>query len=447
MVTGRDFTHAGEGTPAAAWREHPSWRTLRQVDLTGVDRVVVVAAHPDDESLGTGGLLATAARAGLATALVHATDGEGSHPGSTTVPPDDLASRRRQEARAAAQALGVQEPRRLGAPDGHLRDHEDELVLMLVDLLGDARHTVVVAPWREDGHPDHEAAGRAAAVAARRTGAQLWEFPVWFWHWGAPNHAPWDRISRFDLDDEARAAKSAAIAAHASQVQPLSDLPGDEVLLGPDLLAHFAGGSEHFLVSDPDLLPDDTLDRLHAQEEEPWGAESRWFERRKRELVLATLPRARFASALEVGCSTGVLAETLAERCDRLLAIDRSPAALEVARRRLASSPGAAVAELDLHREWPERRFDLVVVSEVGYFLSPAALDRLVLRLADSLTSDGVVVLCHWRHPIEGWVMGAEEVHAGFERDELPPLQATYRDRDVEIRVLAGDDSWPDPSL
>jgi SAM-dependent methyltransferase len=105
------------------------------------------------------------------------------------------------------------------------------------------------------------------------------------------------------------------------------------------------------------------------------------------------------------------------------------------------------VAELDVPRQWPAgRSFDLVVVSEVGYFLSPAALDRLVERIEDSLRDDGVVVLCHWRHPVEGWVMDAEAVHRGFAVDGLPPLQATYRDRDVELRMLARDEEWPDPA-
>jgi hypothetical protein len=96
---------------------------------------------------------------------------------------------------------------------------------------------------------------------------------------------------------------------------------------------------------------------------------------------------------------------------------------------------------MDIPTTWPEGAFELVVVSEVGYFLSPAAADELAARTAASLTPDGVVVLCHWRHPVEGWVMDAADVHRRFERDDLPPVQARYADRDVELRVHAA--SWP----
>jgi hypothetical protein len=84
------------------------------------------------------------------------------------------------------------------------------------------------------------------------------------------------------------------------------------------------------------------------------------------------------------------------------------------------------------------------VVSEVGYFLSPQALDTLVDRISMALTPDGVVALCHWRHPVEGWVSDADDVHRRFLEGSLPPLQAEYRDRDVELRVHA--EHWPDPT-
>ena len=79
--------------------------------------------------------------------------------------------------------------------------------------------------------------------------------------------------------------------------------------------------------------------------------------------------------------------------------------------------------------------------SVTGRAVDPAALDRLVTRVAETLTPDGVLVLCHWRHRVDGWVMDAERVHAAFEDRRMPPLQATYRDRDVELRVHSA--AWP----
>ena len=130
-----------------------------------------------------------------------------------------------------------------------------------MEVVRDGRGTVIVAPWRRDGHPDHEAAGRAAAVAARRTGADLWEYPVWFWHWGKPDDAPWSTLHPFVLDEHAFAAKRDAVNAHASQVAPLSDLEGDEALLPPELLEHFKAGLEYFLQTASADCPDDSLDQ------------------------------------------------------------------------------------------------------------------------------------------------------------------------------------------
>ena len=188
------------------------------------------------------------------------------------------------------------------------------------------------------------------------------------------------------------------------------------------------------------------LDRLHHESPDPWGVDTRFYERRKRDLVLAALPRPRFERALEVGCSTGALAEALQPRAGRVVAVDRSPAALAAARARLAGLESVTVTGLDVPHQWPEDvSFDLVVVSEMGYFLSPREVELLVDRVAAALDPEGVVVLCHWLHPVQGWVLDAARVHEAFEDPRLPPLAATYRDRDVEIRVHAADSAWPDP--
>ncbi len=442
----RGFTSLGPGTPAVVWRRHPEWGSAEPLTLDGYARLVVLAAHPDDETLGAGGLVATAVGAGTEVLIVCATDGEQSHPDSPTLTPTELGPLRAEEGRAAAATLGVSDLRRLELPDGGVADHEDLLATRLVDLVGDGRRTVIVAPWRRDGHPDHEAAGRAAAVAARRTGADLWEYPVWFWHWGSPDEAPWPSLHPFHLEAEALRAKASAVQAHTSQVRPLSALEGDETLLGPELLAHFADSPEHFLRTPSAECPDDSLDRLHRNESDPWGTESRWYEQRKRDLVLAMLPRPMFDRVLELGCSTGALAEALTARARKVTAVDRSSAALAAARRRFEDDDRVQVTELDVPHQWqPDATFDLCVVSEMGYFLSPADLDLLVDRVVGSLEPEGVVVLCHWRHRVEGWVLDAEQVHAAFEDKRIPPLSATYSDRDFEIRVHARDDGWPDP--
>lgn len=440
------FTHDQDGTPASAWRADPRWTGLlddADDPLAGVDRVVVLAAHPDDETLGAGGLLATAHARGLDVAVVVATAGEASHPRSPTHTAERLAARRTQESHAAVTALAPGcVPLLLGLPDGGVADREDAVTTAVVDLVGDGRRTLVVAPWRRDGHPDHEAVGRAGAAAAVRCGADLLEYAVWFWHWASPDDAPWQRFTALRLDPAAVTAKAVAVRAHRTQVEPLSDRPGDEVLLGPDLLAHSAGDVE-VLVREP--ATDLALDRVHAAADDPWGVDRRWYEQRKRALLLALLPHRRYASALEVGCSTGATTLALATRCDHLTALDPSPHALALARTRLDADPAGAGVRLlagAVPDDQPPGPWDLVVLSEVGYFLSPAALEGLVARVTADLASGGVVVLAHWRHPVEGWPLDGADVHAAF--TAALPVAASYADRDVALLVL-GDDVLPDP--
>ena len=165
------------------------------------------------------------------------------------------------EARHAAEVLGADRVLRLELEDGAVDSAQESLTTQLVEAVGDGRGTVIVAPWRRDGHPDHEAAGHAAAAAARRTGADLWEYPVWFWHWGSPDEAPWPSLHPWVLDEELLGIKGRAIRAHASQVAPLSALEGDETLLTEEMLAHFEDGPEHYLRTPSAECPDDSLDR------------------------------------------------------------------------------------------------------------------------------------------------------------------------------------------
>lgn len=439
------FTHDTRGTQAKEWHSDPRWQAITPLDpwADEPDRLVVLAAHPDDESLGAGGLMAEAARRGLRVDLLLLTDGEASHPHSPTHPRELLARRRRTEGEAAARALGVTgDVVRLGLPDGDVSAHHASVVRRVVAVLGDARRTLLVAPWRGDGHPDHEAAGRMAAAVAVRTGARLLEYPVWFWHWSTPGSAPWDLFGVTSLDQESRTRKDQAIAAHVTQVQRLSELPGDEVLLGEDLLEHFTGEVEVF-VSQP--ATDPALDELHRRDADPWGAQVRWYEQRKRDLTLATLPSPTYRRGLEIGCSRGVLSRALAGRCERLLAVDASPQAAHLAREALADLPHVQVRGLQVPEEWPEGTFDLVVVSEVAYFLSPVALERLVERIRVSLSAEGTVVLAHWRHPVEGWPLDGPRAHALVRAAGLRPELGSYTDRDVEIVVLGAESTWPDP--
>jgi LmbE family N-acetylglucosaminyl deacetylase/SAM-dependent methyltransferase len=442
------FTHDSPGTPAAAWSTAAQRATLPPLELSSYPRAVIVAAHPDDESLGAGGLIAEAVARGMRLTVVLATAGERSHPGSPTHGPAELAARRMREAR---QALALLAPDAdlifVGIGDGSVSEEQDRLATALVDLIGEEGDgTLLVAPWRRDGHPDHEAAGRAAAAAARRTDAHLVEYPIWWWHWSRPTETPWAAFRRLSLSESSRHRRELAIAAHASQVEPLSDAPGDEVLLTAAMLEHFSGPESLYVV---EPATDDRLDRLHRDDPDPWGVDRRWYEERKRELVMAMLPQRGLGSVLDVGCSTGALTARLAERADRVTALDASPAAVAAARRRLGALIAGGEVRVEVAeapRAWPSGRYDVAVVSEVGYFLSPGDLRRLALRLEESLGAQGTLVLCHWRHPISGWPLDGPRVHQLLRQWWPQPVQGRYADRDAEILVLAPESAWPEPT-
>jgi LmbE family N-acetylglucosaminyl deacetylase len=210
--------------------------------LAGVTSAVVVAAHPDDEVLGAGGLISVLAASGARLRLVAVTDGERSHRGST--PPAVLARRRTAETAAALSALGARaaEVIRLRLPDSALAAREDELTAALAPLV--AGYDLCLAPWDRDMHPDHEAAGRAARRAGPGT---LYHYPVWMWHWASPAdpRVPWDLALRVPLPPRAASRKRAAITCFRSQTEDRGHGLGP--VLSPGMIAHFTRTMEVLL--------------------------------------------------------------------------------------------------------------------------------------------------------------------------------------------------------
>ncbi|KAD3456018.1 methyltransferase domain-containing protein [Arthrobacter yangruifuii] len=399
-------------------------------------RLVVLAAHPDDESLGAGGLIASLAAAGTAVDVVVATAGEASHPDSPTHTPQTLTVLRETELRTAVGRLAPNaRVHLLGLPDGQLAAHRAELDAFLAGVVGtDTDGLWLAAPWRGDGHTDHDAAGAAAARLAAKARVPLLEYPIWLWHWGTAADLPED-MHTLALPQGAPAAKAAAMGAHRSQVAPLSDRPGDEALLAPEVLAHFARPFETFKVTVP-RTGKQVFEDLYAASPDPWNFGDSFYERRKRDLTLALLPRERFGRVFEPGCSIGVLTAELARRAESVTAMDISARALELARQRIGADQRIRLRQGSIPEDWPDGSFDLVVLSEIGYFLSREQLRGTVLRAAEALDSDGVLLLCHWRHPIRDWPMDGDEVHEVFRSDSGLELLAEHCEADFRIDVL-----------
>jgi LmbE family N-acetylglucosaminyl deacetylase len=233
------------GTSERTWAAWPWLSTLPASGLAvlaGVSSAVIVAAHPDDEVLGAGGLISVLAASRARLRLVAVTDGERSHLGHAS--PDVLARRRTAETAAALRALGARatEVVRLRLPDSGLAARENELTAALAPLI--TGFDLCLAPWKHDAHPDHEAAGRAAC---RASPGQLYYYPVWMWHWAVPAdpRVPWNRALRIPLPPRAAARKRAAIGCFASQLQDRGHGLGP--VLSAGMIAHFTRPMEVLL--------------------------------------------------------------------------------------------------------------------------------------------------------------------------------------------------------
>jgi LmbE family N-acetylglucosaminyl deacetylase len=205
---------ADSGTDPSAWadvvRAMEPWVCVTELGA----RLVVVSPHPDDETLGVGGLIAEAARLRVPVVVLSVTDGE-----AAATSKERLGSRRQREMRNALSYL-VQGSSlrtvRCGLPDGGVAGR----VSVLDEILAaEIRPTdLVLAPLPYDGHSDHDAVGATTRRVARQIGARWGFYPVWAWHWHDPDRSPIATNGRrVDLSTEASLAKERALACFPSQ--------------------------------------------------------------------------------------------------------------------------------------------------------------------------------------------------------------------------------------
>ena len=421
MVT---FDATKPGTPAATWQTAIAERTLPALQLDA-DRIVVIAAHPDDETLGAGGLIAAASHLGIPIEVVVVTDGGASHPDSPTHRPEQLVDVRAAEVRAAVAVLAPHATvTLLGYPDGQTTQFRSQISADLARFVKGDR-TLVVAPWRGDGHRDHRVVGEIAASLSPR----LVEYPIWMWHWATADEVPWADAVGLSIDAD---LKSRALDCHLSQVAPLGEAPGDEAMLTPAFLENFRTEQELFIVTT--RLSAAYFDDLYARHDDPWGFETRWYEQRKRAITLASLPAERYERVLEIGCSTGLTTAELASLSDTLLAVDISDAAVARARERVPT--GVDLQTLDVTTDFPAGEFDLILLSEVGYYFSEAVLDDLLDAIEAGLGANGTLLACHWRHPVDGYLLSGDAVHEQIGRRDLVRI-ARHEEEDFVLEVFA----------
>jgi len=222
--------------------------------VTNTKPLLVLAPHPDDESLGCGGLIAACCAAGHDVYVLVVTDGAASHTGSARYPPSHLATLRQSETAAAMAALGLPRERLefLGLPDGRaplhgrkFREAADRIAAFAISFgIGS-----ICTTWMHDPHRDHRAAHLLGRAAARKVGTWLFSYPIWGWRLAPSTWLPDAPVLgvRLDIADHV-AAKREAIFCHASQTSGLIGDDPNGFRLDPAFISLFLRPFEVFVL-------------------------------------------------------------------------------------------------------------------------------------------------------------------------------------------------------
>ena len=160
----------------------------------------------------------------------------------------------------------------------------------------------------------------------------------------------------------------------------------------------------------PVTMPAGYFDAMYQAAADPWGFEDRWYEQRKYAISMALLPAARYRRALEPGCSIGVLTRMLAAlRRGAVLYI--AAAAVQAAARRTEDLTHVRVEQRDVLGRWPDGRFDLIVFSEILYYLGNQDLEQALKHAVSALEPEGTLLAVHWRHPVADYPRSGDDVH------------------------------------
>ncbi len=164
----------------------------------------------------------------------------------------------------------------------------------------------------------------------------------------------------------------------------------------------------------PHSLPPSYFDKLYAEDPDPWKFETSEYEANKYADTIAALPKSRYRSAFEIGGSIGVLTEKLAEKCDSLLSIDVSQLAQDRAIARCQHLPHVEFDLIRVPEQYPNRPFDLILVSEVGYYWGLEDMKKTQQLMMNSLEPGGHLLLVHWTLYAKDYPLSGDEVHEAF---------------------------------
>ncbi|TAG91103.1 MAG: methyltransferase domain-containing protein [Oscillatoriales cyanobacterium] len=169
--------------------------------------------------------------------------------------------------------------------------------------------------------------------------------------------------------------------------------------------------------SEPESVPSIFFDEIYRDNSDPWGYTSSFYETSKFRTTLRSLPKVQFKNAFEIGCAIGVLTHKLAKKCDKLLSVDYSEVGLEEARKRCGNLPQVRFEQMQIPQQFPTEKFDLILFSEVAYYLTMADFLTTKQKIIDQLLPGGYLLMVHFRPSVEGFVLNGDIVHDTFIQD------------------------------
>jgi predicted TPR repeat methyltransferase len=184
-------------------------------------------------------------------------------------------------------------------------------------------------------------------------------------------------------------------------------------------------------------LPTKYFDDIYDKHDDPWFFQTSEYEKGKFQATVDALTKPGYDNAFEIGCSIGVLTEKLAPRCKRLLSVDVSSSPIENARIRLSGYPQVRFQRMIVPNEFPGEMFDLVVMSEVGYYFSMADLLVTQHLITDHLLAGGQLLMVHWTPIVDDYPLTGDEVHEVFLKIAVEggPLKVLFDKREEKYRI------------
>ncbi|WP_316796975.1 bifunctional PIG-L family deacetylase/class I SAM-dependent methyltransferase [Pedobacter agri] len=419
-------------------------------ELNFINNCLILIPHPDDESLACAGFIAKLVKKGVQFKIILTTDGSRSHPNSKKFPAEKLTDLRKKELKQVIALLGLETDVLIcydsidSAMPARGEPGFDELVAILANDLKSFKPDLILVPYELDPHRDHRATWQLLMSALEKgtiTRPIIWEYPVWLYENAAKSDLPHLKPNELRFVDVSsyNKLKQSCIEAHVSQTTKMIDDDPNGFILSSEMIANFTTGKEYFMerkkINPNATLSEDYFESLYTNSDDPWNFEKSEYERKKYEASLAAIPKLLYNNALEIGCSIGIFTSMLGIYCRSLTAIDISKTALEKAKLRSLNSLHIKFKLGGIPSDFPNENFDLIVMSEVGYYLSME--DLLVTRnlIENHLNGDGILLLVHWTHFVVDYPISGDDVHECFKQSALTHLEGSRND-DYRIDVF-----------